>query len=161
MTTTTGRVDGAALASCTVGGLDATDAILDLWASLDREDIRYVFVSGVAPAWYNLLDMSRLAETIPVPMLVLSYEASEGLESAIREAFDGHELARRLERYRALPDRSTVALEDRTIYVRNVDRTVLGLSAILGTYTVEGGRPEPVRVARFFARAGDSWDRSR
>ena len=32
-------VDGVVLGRCTVGGMDATESILDMWRRLDRNDI--------------------------------------------------------------------------------------------------------------------------
>lgn len=104
-----GTPDGFAFAECTVGGADATDAVVDCWRALDREDVRHVAFAGVAPAWFNLLDLDRLAETLDRPTYAVSYEASPGLEPALREAFDGDALAERLAVYRSLPPRVPVA----------------------------------------------------
>ena len=44
-------VDGFAFGSCTVGGTDATDAVVALWDRLDREDVRDKLTElGVAPS---------------------------------------------------------------------------------------------------------------
>jgi len=96
--TADGVVDGLEFGRCTVGGTDATDALVDLWAALDREDVRHVACAGAAPAWFNLLDLRRLSETISRPVSAVSYEESSGLEPALREAFDGEALADRLKR---------------------------------------------------------------
>lgn len=160
MTTTTGRIDGAAFGSCTVGGLDSTDAIVGIWRTIDREDVRVLIVSGIAPAWFNLVELDRLAASVPVPVLALSFEASDGLETAIREHFDGQEAARRLERYRALPPRQRVRVDGEQIFVREAHPTDVDLGTILEAFTIDGRRPEPVRTARLLARAADRWDRS-
>ncbi|ELZ37218.1 endonuclease dU [Halorubrum tebenquichense] len=104
-----GTPDGFAFAECAVGGTDATDAVIDCWRALGREDVRHVACAGVAPAWFNLLDLDRLAETVDRPVYAVSYEASPGLEPALREAFDGDPLADRLAVYRSLPPRVPVA----------------------------------------------------
>ena len=52
-------VDDVVFAACTVGGTDATDAIVDAWHRLDREDVSYLLLSGVAPAWYNVVELGR------------------------------------------------------------------------------------------------------
>ena len=43
-------VDDLVFGTCTVGGSDATDAIVDCWRRLDRADVQYVFVAGVGAA---------------------------------------------------------------------------------------------------------------
>ncbi|OYR64260.1 hypothetical protein DJ71_22965 [Halorubrum sp. E3] len=103
-----GTPDGFAFATCTVGGTDATDAVIDCWRALDREDVRHVACAGVAPAWFNLLDLDRLREALDRPVYAVSYEASPGLEPALRDAFDGDALAQRLDAYRSLPPRARV-----------------------------------------------------
>lgn len=147
-------VDGVGFASCTVGGLDSTTTILDLFDGLGREDIQYLLVSGIAPAWYNVVDLSRLHEETGLPVIAVSYEESEGLATAIRDAFDGDEAERRLDIYRSLPERKQVSVGDDAVFVRAV-----GLdkepTAVVRAFTPEGGRPEPVRVARLAARGAE------
>jgi len=146
-------VDGAALGRCRVGGLDATEAVATLVADLGREDARYCFLAGVAPAWFNVVDLHALAEAVARPVLAVSFESSQGLEAAIREAFDGEACERRLESYRRLPPRRPVETDGDTLYVRSVGVEDDRAAALVRAYTV-AGRPEPLRVARLFARAG-------
>jgi len=147
-------VDGVAFATCTVGGTDATKAVTTIWDRLDRADIQYVFLAGIAPAWFNVLDLPRIHEHVERPVLSVTFEASPGLDGALREAFDGDALADRLDRYRAQPPREEIAVNDETVFVRTV-----GLdddpADIVRTFTPEGGRPEPLRVARLAARGAD------
>ncbi|TKX79425.1 DUF99 family protein [Halorubrum sp. SD626R] len=103
-----GTLDGLAFERCAVGGTDATDAAIALFDALGREDVRHVACAGVAPAWFNLLDLRRLRETLDRPAYAVSYEPSPGLEPALREAFDGDALERRLGVYRSLPPRVRV-----------------------------------------------------
>ena len=175
-------VDGLAYGSCTVGGTDATDAVVDLAADLDREDVRHVCIAGVAPAWFNLLDLRRIHETLDRPVSAVSYEASPGLEPALREAFgegggedddaandDGEDddaandddaLAERLARYRSLPSRRRV---DRPgdpvpsadpLFVRAVGVDSDRAVEVVRSLVREGfRRPEPLRVAAIAASA--------
>lgn len=160
-------VETVSFGACTVGGTDATSAIADVVADLDRPDARYVFVAGVAPAWFNVVDLAALHAAVDRPVLAVSFEASDGLEDAIRDAFDD-EGARddRLAAYRALPERQAVEVGDardgeddgdatRTVYVRAVGVGDEHAAEVVRGFTFEGGRPEPVRVARQVARAGD------
>ena len=109
-----GTLDGLAYGSCSVGGTDATDAVIDLAGDLGREDVRHVCLAGIAPAWFNLLDLGRVHDALDRPVYAVSYEASPGLEPALREAFDGDALGDRLATYRSLPPRRRVgaAAED-------------------------------------------------
>jgi endonuclease V-like protein UPF0215 family len=147
-------VDGLTFGTCTVGGLDATDATLDLAATLDRADVRHVLTAGVAPAWFNLLDVGRLHERLDRPVLAVSFEASPGLEPALREQFDGAALDERLARYRALPPRRPVGVGNDRVFVRAAGTPDDRAAEVVRAHTPTGeGRPEPLRVARLAARA--------
>jgi len=150
-------VDGFVFGSCTVGGTDATEAITALYRRLDREDIQYLFVAGIAPAWYNILDLHRLHEETGLPVLCITFEESDGLEEPIREAFDESEAAKRIEIYRSLPDRRPVSIPDGTLFCRSVGIDHEQAATVIQGFTPEGGRPEPLRVARLAARAGNQY----
>ncbi|WIV68382.1 DUF99 family protein [Natrialbaceae archaeon AArc-T1-2] len=154
-------VDGLSFASCTVGGTDATDAIVSLSNRLAREDVQYVLLGAVAPAWYNVLDLSTLHQRVDRPVVAVTFEESDGLEAGIREAFSGSEREERLELYRSLPPRREVAVGDETVYVRAVGLADEEADTVVRAFTPEGGRPEPLRVARLAARAADAYRRER
>ncbi|WP_256685701.1 endonuclease dU [Halococcus qingdaonensis] len=149
-------VDGFVLGSCTVGGTDATEAIVALHDRLDRADVNYLFVSGIAPAWYNVLDLKHLHDATEMPVLSISFEESPGLEPALRSEFSGDGLATRLDTYRAQPPRHRCSVNDETLFVRSVGIDGGDAEAVVRGFTPEGGRPEPLRVARLAARAADS-----
>ncbi|GGN12797.1 endonuclease dU [Halarchaeum nitratireducens] len=151
-------VDDFRFSSCAVGGSDATTAAIDVWNGLDRPDVRYVLVAGVALAWYNVLDVDRLHDATGRPVLAVSFESSDGLEDAIRREFDDAAAAERLARYRALPERHAVPVNDDTVYVRSVGCDEP--ARIVQAFTPEGGRPDPLRVAREAARAADRYRRN-
>lgn len=152
-----GIVDEFAFAACTVGGVDATDAVLSLWEQIDRPDIQAVLISGVALAWYNILDLDRLSQHVPVPILALTYEASEGLGEAINREFEDAAASRRHDRYDALPPREAHSVNGHRIFVRIMNDNDIDSGAVLRALTRTGGRPEPVRIARLAARAADRY----
>lgn len=167
-----GTLDGLGFESCTVGGTDATDAVIALFGRLGREDVRHVAVAGIAPAWFNLLDLRRLHEALGRPVYAVSYEASPGLEPALREAFDGEALADRLDIYRDAPprvrvDRAAEFVESDSeargqrapdsgcpLFVRaaGID-TGAAAEAVRGLVREGFRRPEPLRVAALAAGA--------
>ncbi len=148
-------VDGFSFESCTVGGTDATSAVCDLYDALDREDVRYVFVSGIAPAWFNVLDLHEIRERVERPVLSVSFEESPGLADAIEREFDGEERERRLAVYERQPERVPVDVNDERVFVRSVGCD--DPEGVVRAFTPEGGRPEPLRVARLAARAADNY----
>lgn len=152
-------VDGFVFGSCTVGGTDATAAICALFERLGREDVRLLLVAGIAPAWFNILDLHAINEATDRPVLSVTFEESDGLEAAISEHFEGEDRERRLETYRTQPPRRAVSVGAETIFVRTVGLEPDRTQEIVRTLTPDGGRPEPVRIARQAARAADRFRR--
>ncbi len=151
-------VDGFVFGTCTVGGSDATAAVVGMVDRLGREDVRYCFLAGIAPAWFNLLDLRRIHDATGLPVLSVSFEDSPGLESAIEDAFaDEAAVADRLATYRDQPPRRRLDVNDETLFVRSVGVDDDEAAEAVRGFTPEGGRPEPLRVAREAARAADSF----
>lgn len=153
-------LDGLAFSSITVGGTDATERLVDLYRSLGREDVRTVMLAGIAPAWFNLVDLEALAAAVDRPVLSVSFEASPGLEPALREQFSGTALETRLAVYERQPPRAEVTINGERVFVRAVGCDDERAAAVVRGHTPEGGRPEPLRVARIAARAGDAYRRA-
>jgi len=151
--------DGFAFETCTVGGTDATDAVADLFSALDREDVRYVFVAGIALAWYNVVDLRRVADETDRPVISVTFEESPGLVGTFEAEFDGEKLARRTEIFERQPPRERLSVNDQTVFVRSVGLDAGEARDAVRSFTPEGGRPEPLRVARLAARAGDEFRR--
>jgi endonuclease V-like protein UPF0215 family len=150
-------VDGFVFGHCTVGGSDATAAVTTMVDRLARADVRYLLVAGIAPTWFNVLDVERIAEATDLPVVSVTFEESPGLADAIREAFDDEATVDdRLDTYRAQPDRRQVSVDDGTVYVRSVGIDADEAADVVREFTPEGGRPEPLRVARLAARAVDA-----
>lgn len=152
-------VDGLSFAQCTVGGRDGTETVVDLVDRLDRPDVQYLLLAGIAPAWFNVLDLLAIHEATDRPVLSVSFEESEGLSAVIREEFDGEARAWRLATYRAQPVRHAVTLDGDTVFVRSVGLDDSEAEDVVRAFTPAGGRPEPLRVARMAARAADAFAR--
>ncbi|OYR49345.1 DUF99 family protein [Halorubrum sp. Ea8] len=157
-----GTLDGLGFERCAVGGTDATDAAIALFDALGREDVRHVACAGVAPAWFNLLDLRRLHEVLDRPVYAVSYEPSPGLEPALREAFDGDALERRLGVYRSLPPRVRVERGGEPdgkpagdpLFVRAIGLDDGRAAAAVRDLVRDGfRRPEPLRIAALAASA--------
>lgn len=150
-------LDGLAFGSCSVGGTDATARVCRLLERLNREDLRAVMVAGIAPAWFNVLDLHAIGEQCEQPVLSVSFEASEGLEPALRREFEGAALDERLAIYRRQPEREALSVNGESIWLRTVDLDRPDAVDLVRSFTPNGGRPEPVRVARLAARAADAF----
>jgi len=144
-------IDGFAFHPVTVGGMDATDAILAIVAELSRRDINAILLSGCVIAWFNVIDPARIFRTTGIPVICVTYEASDGLSGDIRHHFPGDDA--RLFAYENLGDRIPALLSTgQTIYLRSWGISEEEAARFCDAFTLEGKIPEPLRVARLCAR---------
>ncbi|MDD1674696.1 MAG: DUF99 family protein [Methanomicrobiales archaeon] len=145
------RVDGVVFAPITVGGMDATEGVLRLHHSLHRRDINCLLISGCVIAWFNILDPARIARETGLPVISVTYEASEGLQVDIIRHFPGDD--QRLAAYRNLGERTPFQLGTGSImYIRAWGIPFHDAALLCDQFTYDGKVPEPVRVARLAAR---------
>ncbi len=151
-------IDGAAFQEITVGGMDATEGILRLFHSLQRDDINAMMLNGCVISWFNIVDMEEIYDELRIPLVCVTYEESEGLEEHIEHHFSGKARDLRLEAYRKLGNRVTLHLHSETdkryeILIRFLGMDKREAGSILNKFTLHGRVPEPLRVAKMMARA--------
>ncbi len=146
------RIDGISFSRITVGGMDATDGVIAIFRQLKRRDINIILISGCVIAWYNILDPSMVHEYTGIPVIVVTYEDSEGLKEDITHHFPGD--AARLACYESLGQRVPLTLDTGyTLYLRSYGMDIEDAGKICRDFTWDGKVPEPLRVARLMARA--------
>ncbi len=144
-------IDGVAFARVAVGGSDATDAIIRLFAALERRDINLIMISGSVIAWYNIIDPVAVQDATGLPIIVTTYEESEGLAEDISRHFPGD--ISRLAAYQRLGDRIPITLHTGyDLFIRPYGLSLGDATRLCNDFTYEGRVPEPVRVARLIAR---------
>ena len=145
-------MDGLAIAHATVGGDDATNAVLRIYEQLDRADVNAIVLSGVAVSWFNIIDLAEVFDKIQKPLICVTYEESIGLERFISEHFPEPE--KKLNLYKSLGPRERVKLKTGyEVFVRMLGCSAEDARILLNKFTQDGRVPEPVRVARLAARA--------
>jgi len=145
------RIDGFAFGHATVGGMDATDAVIRMVQDLDRQDINAIMLSGCVISWFNVMDPGAIAEAAGAPVICVTYEDSDGLAGDIRHHFPDD--ARRIEAYARLGDRHPVSVKDGgRIYLRSWGISDDDAAVLCRDFTLDGKIPEPLRVARLCAR---------
>jgi endonuclease V-like protein UPF0215 family len=150
-------VDGLSLDARPTGDGAATDAVRTVLARLARPDATHALVAGVAPTWFDVLDLDAVRAAADRPVLAVGFEESPGLADAIDREFADDPTARdaRRARYDALPERRPVTVGDNRVFVRSAGLAPDEAARVVRAHTPAGqGRPEPLRVARLGARAG-------
>ena len=153
------RVDGLAYARASVGGDDATGAVLDIYRELDRKDINAILLEGAVISWFNVIDLEEVWHKTGRPLICLTYQDSPGLEEYIRDYFPCQE--EKLQRYRDLGQRSPIRLKTGyVVYVRAYGADLEEARVLLNKFTRDGRKPEPLRLAGLAARAAhrQRWD---
>jgi len=148
-------VDGFVFGAATVGGDDATRSVLKMYRKLKRADVNLIMLSGCIISRYNIIDLDELARLSGLPVVCLTYNETTGIEGAIRRHFKHPE--ERIKSYRKLGGRKPVLLHTGyKAYVRNAQVADTDAKRVLDAFTLQGGVPEPVRLAKLLARSGPS-----
>ena len=146
-------VDGFAIGKASVGGDDATASIASLYRKLRRNDVNLLMVSGCILSLYNIIDVDELARKTRLPTICLTYKETAGIEGAILRHFPTR-AGEKLAAYRKLGERERIKLPSgHSVYARTSGVSYAEASSVVGSFTLQGSIPEPVRVARLLARA--------
>ena len=144
-------IDGFVMGHSTVGGDDATDAILSMYEKLDRPDVSFLLISGIVISSYNMVNVKTISEKIGFPVIGVTYDESEGIEDTIKHHFpDSYES--KLAEYSKLGSREKITLHtSHDLYIRNEGCTILEAKQLLDKMTLQGSVPEPLRIAHLLA----------
>lgn len=146
-------LDGFAVGRCTVGGMDATDSIIEMYRELDRSDINLLMLGGCIISLFNIVDLGRVASETGVPLLCVTYNPSEGISEVIKSRFPG-DWEERLRVYESNGAREEYVLKTGyTVHVRRIGISRRSAEVVLNRMTISGRVPEPIRVARLLARS--------
>ncbi|MFW9918292.1 MAG: DUF99 family protein [Candidatus Thorarchaeota archaeon] len=145
------RIDGFGFCNPTVGGLDATEHLFMMYERMERKDIHAWMLGGCIISWFNSVDIHQLAAKTGIPVICVSYEASEGLDRYVKEYFpDNWEM--RLEAINAIGQRERFTLDSGLeAFIACAGISSGPAKKLVNQFTSEGRIPEPVRVARQLA----------
>jgi endonuclease V-like protein UPF0215 family len=146
-------IDGFTISKATIGGMDSTQKILEMYLSLERKDINIMLLNGCVISWYNVVDLQHLGETTRLPIICVTYKDSEGLKKYFKEYFPEN-WQQRLKVYRRNGPRTVLQLDTHySVYTRFFNLKKNEALQILNKFTPYGSIPEPLRVARLLARS--------
>ena len=147
-------IDGMGFTRITVGGMDATEGVLRLVASLQRDDINVLMLNGCVISWFNIIELTNVYEQLHIPLICVTYEESEGLDAHIARHFEAADRDVRLGAYQRLGARIPVRIhDDYEDLIRYLGLEKAEAVRLLKRFTTHGRTPEPLRVAKLAARA--------
>ncbi len=145
------RIDGFGFCSPTVGGLDSTESLLEMYERLHRQDIKAWLLGGSIISWFNPIDIHFLAKETELPVVCVSYRPSDGLEKYVREYFP-NDWEHRMSRIDALGNRQEITLDHGySVFIVMADIDLISSTSLVEHFTHSGRVPEPIRVARQLA----------
>lgn len=144
-------IDGFSFAHATVGGMDSTASMIELYRRLKREDVNLLMLNGCIISWFNIVDLNQLHKETGRPVICVTYEESEGIDRYIKEYF--RDWKTRIELCKRNGERINIALHTgQQIFVRFVGIEEDIGRRLLDRFTREGGIPEPLRISKILAR---------
>lgn len=146
-------IDGVVVGKASVGGLDSTDTIVDMYNRLSREDIGLILLNGCIISWFNIIELDRLYNTIKRPVVCITYEDSPGIMKYLQEYFPS-DFKKREEIYLRNGERKKFMLKTGfEIFYQTRGISEKKLKYLLNKITINGAIPEPLRVAKLIANA--------
>ena len=146
-------IDGFVFGTATLDGDDATESILKMYDELNRPDISYVLISGLIISLYNIVDIKKIHEKLQIPIIGVTYNESEGIDSAIKHHFP-NSFESKIKQYHKLGNREKITLHTSAdIFVRRQGCDLHEVKHLLNELTIQGSFPEPLRVAQLLAKS--------
>jgi endonuclease V-like protein UPF0215 family len=123
--------------------------------SLKRNDVNCIMLDGLIISMYNIIHGEEIREKTGIPVIAITFKDSEGLEGTIRRQFP-NDSKLKLEQYRNLGQRDQILLKTgKFVFLRYWGLSSKQASAIVNSFTLQGSIPEPIRIAKLAARAGN------
>jgi len=145
-------IDGFVLGQCTIEGDDATDAILEMYSKLERDDISFILISGIIISMYNIVDIKKIRDSTKLPVIGVTYEESSGIKDAIKQHFPTS-FESKIAKYDKLGKRTMINLHTgHKLYLRVEGCSTPEAKKLLDAFILQGAIPEPLRVAQLLAR---------
>lgn len=146
-------VDGVVFGRCRMGGMDATDSIIEMYGRLGREDVSALLVNGCIISWFNVVDLNRVYRAVKLPVICLTYHPSTGIKEYFMKYFP-EDWQDRVRVYEENGPRVEVTNRNGfKLYLRVVGLDVDKALSLINKYTLFGRVPEPIRLARLIAHS--------
>lgn len=149
-------IEGAVVTSCEIDGTDATAQVSRAVSeSRLREQLRVIFLDGIACGGFNIYDLRRINKDTGLPVISVTRAEPDlaAMEAALRKHFpDWRERYALLLQYRPHP----LSASGMSLHLRSEGCTDEEAKDLILASIVRGNYPEPLRIAHIFAGAVSS-----
>ena len=150
-------IDGLIFGNTTIRGNDSTEIIVSMFRRMKRNDINCILLGGTIISILNIVDGQELYNTTKVPVIAISTRETRGLRENNLRTFEDGEIKCKL--YNALKASEQLTLRTgKAVNYRNWGISSRDVSVLLNDLTLQGARPEPIKVASIAARAHRRYD---
>jgi len=150
-------IDGLIFGNTTIRGNDSTEIIVSMFRRMKRNDINCILLGGTIISILNIEDGQELYNTTKVPVIAISSSETRGLRENNLRTFEDGEIKCKL--YNALKASEQLTLRTgKAVNYRNWGISSREVSVLLNDLTLQGARPEPIKVASIAARAHRRYD---
>lgn len=145
-------IDGLMFGQTTIKGNDSTQVILSMFERFNRNDISCILLGGIIISILNIIDGQTLSNTAQIPVVAVSAVQEKGLKPENLLNFENGETKHRL--FSSVKESTKVTLwTGKTVQVRNWGISIDEANSLINSITLQGSRPEPIRIAVLAARA--------
>ncbi|MBH59523.1 MAG: hypothetical protein CMO19_03780 [Thaumarchaeota archaeon] len=146
-------VDGSIYGESTVGGDDVTENILLMYEKINRDDINCILILGSIMSSYNVVDLNLLNKLLNLPIVSVSLKSPKNLENNFMTKFP-NSWKNKLKTYTKNDISQKIIMKtEYSIYIQSSGISLSDAKKILDKFTLQGSLPEPLRLAKLFARA--------
>ena len=146
-------IDGCNYGLSTVGGDDITDGISLMYKQFHRNDINVILILGSIMSSYNVVDIHYLFNSFNLPIISVSLNSPKNLENNFKRK---HSTSWKNKLLINSKNGDNLKINLTTKYF--IHAQICGISKteaqrLLNKFTLQGSIPEPLRIAKLFARA--------
>ena len=146
-------IDGIIYGNATIGGDDATQNIIAMYNSLQRNDISFLLLNGLIISRYNIVDGKTIYENIGIPVIAITFNNSQGIENSIKKHFPSN-YKNKLENLEKLEKRNLVLLKtNKYLWIRMWGIKLDDAIKLLNSFIIQGSIPEPIKLAKLISHA--------
>ncbi len=146
-------IDGIIFGNATIGGDDATQNIIAMYKSLQRNDISFLLLNGLIISMYNIVDGKTIYENIGIPVIAITFNYSQGIENSIKKHFPSN-YNNKLEKLNKLGKRNLVLLKtNKFLWIRIWGIKLDDAIKLLNSFIIQGSIPEPIKLAKLISHA--------